>query len=63
MASAREWRGHQFGNAILSRFPIVHHAEHDLSWKTCEERCLQRVEEAGAAGMTGRPRSLAPTGA
>jgi endonuclease/exonuclease/phosphatase family metal-dependent hydrolase len=44
MASAREWRRHQFGNAILSRFPIVHHAEHDLSWKTCEERCLQRAD-------------------
>jgi endonuclease/exonuclease/phosphatase family metal-dependent hydrolase len=44
MAEARTWRGHQFGNAILSRFPIVHHAEHDLSWKTCEERCLQRAD-------------------
>ena len=44
MAPAREWRGHQFGNAVLSRFPIVHHAEHDLSWKTCEERCLQRAD-------------------
>jgi len=42
LAAAREWRGHQFGNA-LSRFPIVHHAEHDLSWKT-EERCLQRAD-------------------
>ena len=44
MASARQLRGHQFGNAVLSRFPIVHHAEHDLSWKTCEERCLQRAD-------------------
>ena len=44
MAPAREWRGHQFGNAVLSRLPIVHHAEHDLSWKTCEERCLQRAD-------------------
>ena len=44
MAPARQWRSHQFGNAILSRFPIVHHAEHDLSWKTCEERCLQRAD-------------------
>lgn len=44
MAAARKLRGHQFGNAILSRFPIVHHAEHDLSWKTCEERCLQRAD-------------------
>jgi endonuclease/exonuclease/phosphatase family metal-dependent hydrolase len=44
MAPARKLRGHQFGNAVLSRFPIVHHAEHDLSWKTCEERCLQRAD-------------------
>jgi endonuclease/exonuclease/phosphatase family metal-dependent hydrolase len=44
MASARHLRGHQFGNAVLSRFPIVHHAEHDLSWKTCEQRCLQRAD-------------------
>jgi endonuclease/exonuclease/phosphatase family metal-dependent hydrolase len=44
MAPARHWRGHQFGNAVLSRFPILHHAEHDLSWKTCEERCLQRAD-------------------
>jgi endonuclease/exonuclease/phosphatase family metal-dependent hydrolase len=44
MAPARHLRGHQFGNAVLSRFPITHHAEHDLSWKTCEERCLQRAD-------------------
>jgi endonuclease/exonuclease/phosphatase family metal-dependent hydrolase len=44
MAPARHLRGHQFGNAVLSRFPIVHHAEHDLSWKTCEQRCLQRAD-------------------
>jgi endonuclease/exonuclease/phosphatase family metal-dependent hydrolase len=44
MASARHLRGHQFGNAVLSRYPIVHHAEHDLSWKTCEERCMQRAD-------------------
>jgi endonuclease/exonuclease/phosphatase family metal-dependent hydrolase len=44
MAAARHRRGHQFGNAILSRLPILHHAEHDLSWKTCEERCLQRAD-------------------
>src|SRR5262249_51932371 len=36
MAPARQLRGHQFGNAVLSRFPITHHVEHDLSWKTCE---------------------------
>ncbi|MDR1989158.1 MAG: endonuclease/exonuclease/phosphatase family protein [Acidobacteriaceae bacterium] len=44
MASARRLRGHQFGNVVLSRFPTVHHAQHDLSWKSCEERCLQRVD-------------------
>jgi len=44
MAPARQLRGHQFGNAVLSRFPITHHLEHDLSWKTCEPRRLQRVD-------------------
>ena len=44
MASARHLRGHQFGNAVLSRFPITHHAQHDLSYKSCEERCMQRVD-------------------
>ncbi len=44
MAPARRLRGHQFGNALLSRLPILHHSEHDLSWKTCEERCMQRAD-------------------
>lgn len=44
MSPARELRGHQFGNAVLSRFPIMHHSEHDLSWKTCEPRRMQRVD-------------------
>jgi endonuclease/exonuclease/phosphatase family metal-dependent hydrolase len=44
MAPARQLRGHQFGNAVLSRFPITQHLEHDLSWKTCEPRRLQRVD-------------------
>ena len=44
MAPARQLRGHHFGNAVLSRFPITHHLEHDLSWKTCEPRRLQRVD-------------------
>lgn len=44
MAHTRHLRGHQFGNVILSRFPIRHHAQYDLSWKACEERCLQRVD-------------------
>jgi endonuclease/exonuclease/phosphatase family metal-dependent hydrolase len=44
MAPARELRGHQFGNAILSRHPIRNHMEYDLTWKTCEERRLQRAD-------------------
>jgi endonuclease/exonuclease/phosphatase family metal-dependent hydrolase len=51
MASARQLRGHHFGNAVLSRFPIVQHLEHDLSWKTCEARRLQRVD-VNANGYT-----------
>jgi endonuclease/exonuclease/phosphatase family metal-dependent hydrolase len=51
MAPARHLRGHQFGNAVLSRFPITHHLEHDLSWKTCEPRRMQRVDVA-ADGCT-----------
>jgi endonuclease/exonuclease/phosphatase family metal-dependent hydrolase len=43
MAAARELRHHQFGNVVLSRFPIREHVQHDLSWKTCEPRCSQRV--------------------
>jgi endonuclease/exonuclease/phosphatase family metal-dependent hydrolase len=51
MAPARQMRGHQFGNAVLSRFPITQHLEHDLSWKTCEPRRMQRVDIA-AEGCT-----------
>jgi len=51
MAPARQLRGHQFGNAVLSRFPITQHLEHDLSWKTCEPRRMQRVDIA-ADGCT-----------
>lgn len=46
MAPARQLRGHHFGNAVLSRFPIAAHIEHDISWKTCEPRRLQRVDIA-----------------
>jgi len=31
---------------VLSRHPITHHAQYDLSWKTCEPRCVQRVDIA-----------------
>jgi endonuclease/exonuclease/phosphatase family metal-dependent hydrolase len=44
MASTRELRRHQFGNVVLSRYPIREHARIDLSWKTCEPRCAQRIE-------------------
>jgi endonuclease/exonuclease/phosphatase family metal-dependent hydrolase len=43
MAPTRELRRHQFGNVILSRFPIQDHARIDLSWKTCEPRNAHRV--------------------
>ncbi|MGE3404489.1 MAG: endonuclease/exonuclease/phosphatase family protein [Vicinamibacterales bacterium] len=46
MAPTRHLRGALFGNAVLSRFPIRNHAQHDLSWKTCEARCAQRVDVA-----------------
>ena len=51
MAPTRRLREHLFGNAVLSRFPIMHHGQHDLSWKACEERCLQRVD----IDVDGRP--------
>ena len=44
MAPAREWRRHQFGNVVLSRHSIRDHAQHDLSWKSMEPRCVQRAE-------------------
>ena len=46
MAPARHLRGSLFGNVVLSRFPIRHHTQYDLSWKTCEERNCQRVDIA-----------------
>ena len=50
MAPARQLRGRQFGNAVLSRHPIAAHLEHDLSWKTCEARRMQRVDIATPLG-------------
>jgi endonuclease/exonuclease/phosphatase family metal-dependent hydrolase len=46
MAPARSLRNSLFGNVVLSRLPILHHAQYDLSWKTCEPRCCQRVDIA-----------------
>src|SRR5262245_13550065 len=50
MAPARHVRGHQFGNVILSRLPINGHIQHDLSWKNCWERNMQRVDISVSAG-------------
>ena len=44
MAPARELRRHQFGNVVLSHFPIRDHAQLDLSWQNSESRNSQRVE-------------------
>jgi endonuclease/exonuclease/phosphatase family metal-dependent hydrolase len=44
MAPVRHLRGSLFGNVVLSRFPILQHAQYDLSWKTCEPRGCQRVD-------------------
>ncbi|MEO8484112.1 MAG: endonuclease/exonuclease/phosphatase family protein [Acidobacteriota bacterium] len=52
MAATRELRRHQFGNVVLSRYPIREHTRIDLSWKTCEPRCAQRVAiDLGAGGL------------
>ena len=50
MMPARLLRDHQYGNALLSRFPITEHVGHDLSWKTCEPRRLQRADVAVNGG-------------
>ena len=44
LAPTRHLRGALFGNVVMSRFPITHNAQYDLSWKTCESRCVQRVD-------------------
>ena len=44
MHSVRQLRNHQFGNVVMSRFPVVQHGHYDLSWRTCEERACQRVD-------------------
>lgn len=46
MAPARHLRGCLFGNVVLSRHPIRHHTQYDISWKTCEPRNCQRVDVA-----------------
>jgi endonuclease/exonuclease/phosphatase family metal-dependent hydrolase len=44
MTCVRMLRQHQFGNVVLSRYPIVYHGQYDLSWRTCEARACQRAD-------------------
>jgi endonuclease/exonuclease/phosphatase family metal-dependent hydrolase len=44
MNCVRTLRHHQFGNVVLSRYPIVDHSQYDLSWRTCEPRNCQRAD-------------------
>ena len=44
MAPTRQIRNSLYGNVVLSRYPVRHHQQHDLSWKTCEPRLAQRVD-------------------
>jgi endonuclease/exonuclease/phosphatase family metal-dependent hydrolase len=46
MAPTRHLRTALFGNVVLSKFPMRHHVQHDLTWKTCEHRSVQRVDLA-----------------
>src|SRR6187431_2010989 len=46
MAPTRHLRNSLYGNVVLSRFPVRHHQQYDLSWKTCEPRLAQRVDLA-----------------
>jgi endonuclease/exonuclease/phosphatase family metal-dependent hydrolase len=46
MAPTRHLRTALFGNVVLSRLPIRHHQQYDLTWKTCEHRGVQRVDLA-----------------
>ena len=44
MQPVRHLRNHLFGNVVLSRYPIVHQSQYDLSWRTCEPRGSQRAD-------------------
>jgi endonuclease/exonuclease/phosphatase family metal-dependent hydrolase len=44
LAPARILRGHPYGNALLSRFPINQHITYDLSQHGYEPRLCQRVD-------------------
>ena len=57
-APTRHLRTALFGNVVLSRFPVRHHVQHDLTWQTCEPRNVQRTP--GAAESGGPPRHARP---
>ena len=44
MAPTRHLRHALYGNVVLSHFPVRHHQQYDLTWKTCESRLAQRVD-------------------
>lgn len=44
MAPTRQYRGQDFGNAVLTRFPVVGYTQHDLSYRRREPRSCQRVD-------------------
>jgi len=44
LAPARVLRGHLYGNALLSRLPVQHHGNYDLTQDGFEPRLLQRVD-------------------
>ena len=66
MGATRQLRGHQYGNAVLSRFPIAEHSLHDLTYKACEERGVQRAfgpRDTVMQLINGSGRAAAPAAA
>jgi endonuclease/exonuclease/phosphatase family metal-dependent hydrolase len=51
MTCVRTLRQHQFGNVVMSRLPITHHSQYDLTWRTCEPRACQRADLALGSGQ------------
>jgi endonuclease/exonuclease/phosphatase family metal-dependent hydrolase len=44
MATTRLHRGQEYGNVILSHHPIKGHSQYDLSYRSCEPRCVLRAD-------------------
>jgi endonuclease/exonuclease/phosphatase family metal-dependent hydrolase len=44
MGTTRLLRGQEFGNVMLSRHPIKVHSQYDLSYRSCESRCVLRAD-------------------